>query len=121
MNSIGTTKTFSHLTTVEQFETLLQTSRHQPVVIFKHSPACGTSAQAHDELETLLQEDPGAGVFLVNVLTNRSLSQLIAARCRVRHESPQVLVLQEEQVRWHGSHFRVTAGNVKKAIASTAI
>jgi bacillithiol system protein YtxJ len=112
------TRTFSPLTSAEQFDAILESSRRQPVVIFKHSPACGTSAQAYDELEALLHDAPGAAVFLINVLTNRSLSQTIAARFRIRHESPQVLVLQDEQVRWHGSHFRVTAGNVKKAVES---
>jgi bacillithiol system protein YtxJ len=120
MNSTETTNGFSPLTSPEQFETLLQFSRRRPVVIFKHSPVCGTSAQAYDEIEALLHDGLNANVFLINVLVSRALSQAIAARFRIRHESPQVLVLRDEEVRWHGSHFRVTADNLRKALASAA-
>jgi len=117
MNSIRSTALFAPLVNAEQFEALLEASRQRPIAIFKHSGACGTSAQAYDELEALLQDSaPDEDVYLVDVLANRHLSQAISARLRVRHESPQVLVIRNAEVHWHGSHFRVTAEHVRKAL-----
>lgn len=120
MHSAQLSKSFAPLATAEQFTALVAESVDRPVVIFKHSPACGTSAQAYDELESFLQEDGHADVFLVNVLSNRKLARAIAEQVHVRHESPQVLVLRAGEVRWHGSHYRVTADNVRKALREAA-
>jgi bacillithiol system protein YtxJ len=116
MDSTRISGAFAPLVSAEQFDALLETSHQRPIAIFKHSGACGTSAQAYDELEAFLQDGSDAEVYLVDVLANRQLSQAITARFRVRHESPQVLVISKAEVRWHGSHFRVTAENVRKAI-----
>jgi bacillithiol system protein YtxJ len=108
---------FAPLETPERLESLVEESRVRPVIIFKHSPTCGTSAQAFDELESFLQDvDGGADVQLVDVLASRPLSQAIAARFGVRHESPQVLLLVDGRVRWHASHWRVTAAAVRLAL-----
>ena len=120
MHSVQLSKSFAPLASVEQFIALVAESADRPVVIFKHSPACGTSAQAYDELESFLQENGHADVFLVNVLSNRKLSRAIAEQVHVRHESPQVLVLRAGEVRWHGSHYRVTADNLRKALGDAA-
>jgi bacillithiol system protein YtxJ len=101
-----------------ELERLCDDSRRAPVVLFKHSPVCGTSAQAYDELEDLLHGGAPADVHLVNVLTSRPLSQLIAQRFGIRHESPQLLILRNGQVQWHGSHYRVTADPVRRALES---
>jgi flagellar biosynthesis protein FlhG len=56
----------------------------------------------------------------IDVLVNRQLSRAIAARFHIRHESPQALVIRNGEVRWHGSHYQVTALNVKQALAAAA-
>ena len=121
MDSIRIPGAFAPLATPDQFDALLEASRQRPIAIFKHSGACGTSAQAFDELEAFLADGgSGADVYLLDVLANRQLSQAISTRFHVRHESPQVLVIRNAEVRWHGSHFRVTAENVRKALLAAA-
>jgi bacillithiol system protein YtxJ len=120
MESLRTPHAFAPLDTLEQFDALLAESAQRPVAIFKHSPACGTSYQAYDELEAFLQDAADADVFLIDVLVNRQLSRTIAARFHIRHESPQALIIRNGEVRWHGSHYQVTALNVKKALDAAA-
>jgi bacillithiol system protein YtxJ len=120
MHLTSSRNVFATLQTIEQFEALVQSSHDRPVVIFKHSPACGTSAEAYDELLAYLQDGVGTPVHLLNVLSCRPLSQAIAARLAVRHESPQVLVLTDGKVRWSASHWRVTGDEVRRALASIA-
>lgn len=120
MDSTPTSRAFVPLVSAEQIDALLEKSAQHAVAIFKHSGACGTSAQAYDELETFLQGAGSDDVYVVDVLVDRQLSQAIAARFKVRHESPQVLIIRGGQVRWHGSHFRVTAENIQKALAAAS-
>ena len=88
-------------------------------VIFKHSPRCWMSVKALEEVEKFLQGNPGVRVWQVEVLRQRPLSDEIAARLEIRHESPQVIVLEGGQVRWHASHGAVRAASLAKAVAAT--
>jgi bacillithiol system protein YtxJ len=95
----------------------IRRSHEQPVVIFKHSATCGTSAMAHEEIEAFVAGAPWADVFVVSVHAGRALSNEIARRFQVRHESPQALVIRDGKVAWHASHFRVTGDAVAAALS----
>lgn len=104
------------LETLGQFEQLLRDSHQGPVVIFKHSATCGTSAQVYDEVDEFLLATPGSRVHIVDVWSGRALSQHIAKAMNVRHESPQLLVIVNGQVAWHASHFRASAQGLRQAL-----
>ena len=88
-------------------------SLSEPVVIFKHSTTCGTSAFAHEEvLDLIAAAGASLHVYLVNVRAHREVSNAIATRFNIRHESPQVLVLRDGHAVWSASHFRVTAAAI---------
>jgi thioredoxin 1 len=100
-----------------QFERLLATHDPQPLLLFKHSRSCGTSAEALDELETHLNDNAtDARYTIVTVQTHRDISIAVARTLGVRHETPQALLIQNGRVVWSASHFRVTAGAVNAAI-----
>lgn len=108
-----------HLTAPEQLDTLLLESSHRPLLLFKHSQTCGTSAQALDELaEYLEQADAGGRYAVVTVQTHRAVSNAVAERFGVRHETPQALLVMDGRVVWHASHYGVTAHAIAKAIAA---
>ena len=82
------------LSTTDELEAALTRSSVVPVVIFKHSPTCGISAQAFESIaEWLSKETPAADFFVVPVQASRALSLAIAQRLVIRHESPQALVI----------------------------
>jgi bacillithiol system protein YtxJ len=56
-------------------------------------------------------------VFLIDVLSQRPLSQRLAADLGIRHESPQAIVLQDGKPVWHASHYDVTADALAKEVA----
>ena len=120
MYTLQSDSAFQFLTTAEQFDAVRAASSIAPVVLFKHSPTCGTSAQAYDEMDDLLRATPGLVIHLIDVLASRSLSRDIAAAVGVRHESPQVLILRDGHVAWHGSHWRVTQEAVRDALAAAS-
>jgi bacillithiol system protein YtxJ len=108
-----------HLTEPDRLETLLRESANHPVLIFKHSRSCGTSAYAFDELQDhMAQGGSEVRYAVVTVQTHRALSADVAARLGIRHETPQALLVVDGRVVWQASHYRVTADAIAKAIAS---
>lgn len=89
----------------------------RPIVLFKHSLDCGTSAWAMEEMEQLA-DDPtfDADLYVVRIQAARPVSDAITTRFGIRHESPQVLVIMNGAIAWHTSHFNVTAANVLSAV-----
>jgi thioredoxin 1 len=53
---------------------------------------------------------------MVTVQTHREVSNAVAARLGVRHETPQALIVRGGRVVWSASHFRVTAKAVDAAL-----
>ena len=105
------------LDSVDALERVIAASEERLVLLFKHSATCGTSAQAHDELVAHLSEGQHTTQHaIVTVQTHRDVSDAVATRLNVRHETPQVLLIQEGRVVWEASHFRVTADTIKDAI-----
>jgi bacillithiol system protein YtxJ len=103
---------------LDELDHALGESRHRPLVLFKHSYSCGVSAEALDELLThLAVKRSDARYALVTVQTHREVSNAIAARLGVRHETPQALVVSDGRVVWSASHFRVNAAALEKALA----
>ena len=103
---------------LDELDHALHESRHRPLVLFKHSYSCGVSAEALDELLThLAAKRADARYAMVTVQTHREVSNAIAARLGVRHETPQALVVRDGRVVWSASHFRVNAEALEKALA----
>ena len=107
------------LTRLDDLETVLAASATHPVLLFKHSGTCGTSALAKEEIEDWLAAEttPGVVVYIVDVHRARVVALAIAERLRIRHESPQVLLLRNGGVTWHASHFGVSADSIRKALS----
>ena len=105
------------LDSVDALERVIVASEKRLVLLFKHSVTCGTSAQAYDELVAHLSEGQHSTQHaIVTVQTHRDISDAVATRLHVRHETPQVLLIQEGRVVWEASHFRVTADTIQDAI-----
>jgi bacillithiol system protein YtxJ len=100
----------------KDLEQLLEKSKEDPILIFKHSTQCPVSSAAYDEfLEFTTQaSDIPCGVVLV--IENRSVSNTIAAQLGVRHESPQAIVVEKGRQKWNASHWAITADALKKAL-----
>ncbi len=90
------------------------------VIFFKHSPTCPVSWMAHREVVKFLAGQPEAPLYLVPVRQRRDVSQLIAEKTGVQHESPQVVVLKRGQVIADASHEEVTAELLTEALSEQA-
>ena len=102
---------FSRITDVTELEKLIDRSKERPVVIFKHSLTCPISAGAFERMQSY-----DGDVDLVEIQRARPLSDEIAQRLGVRHESPQIIIVRNGQVLWDASHFQITADKVAEAV-----
>lgn len=114
-NNAGTANQFTALTDAQSLEGLFTLSHSQPVIIFKHSTTCPISAAAHRQMSRVRAE-----VSLVVVQSAREVSNEVAARTGIRHESPQVIVLKNGEVVWSASHFDIQADAVEQAVSKHA-
>lgn len=89
------------------------------LVIYKHSPTCGVSAVARDEVRALPNTIPDVPVYQVDVIRQRGLSEAIAAELGVGHESPQVIVVCDGRAVWSASHFQIKAAAVVMEVAKS--
>jgi thioredoxin 1 len=88
------------------------------VLLYKHSPSCGVSATARRDVERFADAHPDVPVVEVDVIRDRGLSRQLAEELRVRHESPQAILLRDGAVAWHGSHWDVRRDVLAGAVAS---
>jgi bacillithiol system protein YtxJ len=102
---------FVELADTDSLDRFLAQSNGSPAIIFKHSNSCGISARAHAQMSRL--ERP---VGLVIVQKARALSDEIAARTRVGHETPQVFIIRDREVLWNASHGQIRAEAVEAAL-----
>ena len=102
-------------------EPLLERSRKEPVVIFKHSTQCSRSEAAHEELGSFVLEHPEVLCGVVLVIEDRELSDSLEERFGILHESPQAIVLARGIPVWHASHSQVTARSLEDAIAAPKV
>ncbi len=102
---------FNPVAEVSALDDLLARSHTAPVVLFKHSATCSISADVYRDVAKYDNE-----IALVVVQTARPLSNEIAARTGIRHESPQAIVLRNGKAVWHAAHYDISAAVLRRAV-----
>jgi bacillithiol system protein YtxJ len=105
------------LTSDSEWDDARTASEEALVLIFKHSNACPVSAQADGEMAQFAEE-ADLPVYKVVVQEHRSVSNTVEADLDVRHETPQVILLQDRRPVFDTSHFEVTADTIRDALSS---
>jgi len=100
------------LNSIEQFEQTIQD--HDKVFVMKHSQTCPISMNAYDQFNNFLYERDMDGYYLI-VQEARELSNYIAEKTGIKHESPQVFYFVDQQVAWHDSHNHITVSSLSAA------
>lgn len=103
------------LSTLEQLAEIENESATHPVVIFKHSTRCGISRMVLKRFEKEFDlPKEKMTLYLLDLLSYREISQEIALRFDVIHESPQLLVIQDKKVIYAVSHHAIQAADLSQ-------
>ena len=110
---------FHALTDPDDLDAAVDRSEQEPVVLYKHSSACGISYRARRRLEPLAEADDAPPIYEVVVQEAQPVSNAIAERLGIRHETPQVIVLWQREAVFDTSHSRITADAVREHLPTT--
>ena len=104
---------WNHLTELSQLDQLTEESKSSPILIFKHSRSCSISGTTLNRLERNWTLDASAKVYFLDLLAYRNISNAIAEKFDVQHESPQVLIIENGKSVYDRSHFDINFGDIK--------
>ena len=92
--------------TITLLEDVLE--KQSSILIFKHSTICPISSSAYREFVNYSESNHNILFYRILVRENRDVSNLIAEKTSIRHQSPQVLLMINGEVIWHTSHYDIT-------------
>jgi len=102
----------------DQVPSIKEQSKAKPTVIFKHSTRCGVSSMAKYRLEEdwdIPTEE--INIYYLDLIRYRSISNLVAEEFQVHHESPQLILIQDEECTYESSHLDITVNELKEVLA----
>jgi bacillithiol system protein YtxJ len=109
------------LNDVTQLDALAAQSHELPVLIFKHSTTCPISHAAKSRLETKWDFAADAiAPYYLDLLSFRAVSNEIAAKFGVHHESPQAILLHNGEVIYDDSHLDISVAALHQGIEAIA-
>ncbi len=84
---------------------IIEKSDHGPVIIFKYSNDCNSSARLYEEFHKEMKEKRlNTPMYVVTVQTQPVLSQNIEEWFDVKHETPQILILNKGKLTYSTHH-----------------
>jgi bacillithiol system protein YtxJ len=97
--------TWIPLSTMEQLDDIQSKSLIKTQAIFKHSTRCGISRMVLKQFEADFNlSENQIDLNFLDLLIHRDISNEIAAKFQVMHESPQLLIIRNGVVIAHSSH-----------------
>lgn len=104
------------LTDLGQLDEISSISYEKPVVIFKHSTRCSISRMALKQFEKNFDLSDKITPYFLDLLEHREISNEIASRFNVVHQSPQLLLIKEGKSVYNVSHSDIDAGELKESV-----
>ena len=100
-----------------QLEDIIAQSNVSLQIIYKHSSSCGISSMVLRQLEkSLIEFNSRADFHFLDLLSFRDVSNEVASRFQVLHQSPQLILLKNETVVAHDSHYDLLQLSIEKYI-----
>lgn len=103
---------WTELYSVHQLEELL--SSENKILIFKHSTRCSISSMILSRFEKEFEQNDNIIPVFLDLIKYREISNLIADKMNVYHQSPQVILIEKNTVLYHASHNEIDALTLNK-------
>ena len=111
-------KIWSNLTEENQIAEIIALSNSIPVYIFKHSTTCGISAQAKENVEISFKNtDKPFLLYYLDLLKYRSISNEVASKLNVHHQSPQLILVHNGEVAFTTSHHKIKTNILEESLS----
>jgi len=101
---------WNQLISVDQLKEVLDSSTEKPILLFKHSTRCSISSMAFSGFQSGWEgTEEEIGIYYLDLLKYRDISNQIAELTGVMHQSPQVIVLKNNEVVYTATHTAISA------------
>lgn len=107
---------WTELTDIAQLSEVTAISNEKPVVIFKHSTRCSISRMALKQFEREYDLNYSVAAYFLDLIAHRDISNEIASRFNVYHESPQLILIRDGKAVYDVSHSDIDAVALKEKI-----
>jgi bacillithiol system protein YtxJ len=97
------------LTDLGQLNEIVALSNEKPIAIFKHSTRCSVSRFALKQFENEFDLADATDTYFLDLIEYRDVSNEIANRFQVVHQSPQVLLIKNGKSVYDASHSDIDA------------
>lgn len=101
------------INSIEEFNQLAESD--DLFFLVKHSLTCPISHAAFEEYNKFTGSTDVPCYYLA-VQDSRPLSNHIAEKFMIRHESPQALLFSSSTPVWHASHWKITHQSLEEAL-----
>ncbi|WP_462253929.1 bacillithiol system redox-active protein YtxJ [Ekhidna sp.] len=98
---------WKELNNVSQLEEIDNLSQEKPVLLFKHSTRCSISAMSLGRFERSFSDDYSFEPYFLDLIAHRDVSNMIAERYGIRHESPQAILIANGKAVFNSSHMGI--------------
>lgn len=103
---------WNELTSEGDLHDAIEYSLNKPVLFFKHSTRCSISSMALSRFEEKWDTNEDCKLYFLDLLEYRPVSNLLAELSGVEHQSPQVIVLFNEEVIYTATHSAINASEI---------
>jgi bacillithiol system protein YtxJ len=104
------------LTNLDQLNEIVTLSNEKPVAIFKHSTRCSVSRFALKQFESQFDSADATDTYFLDLIEHRDVSNEIANRFQVVHQSPQLLLIKSGQSIYDASHSDIDAKDLAERL-----
>jgi bacillithiol system protein YtxJ len=108
-NQMELNQIWINLEDLGQLNEIIIASEEKPVVIFKHSTRCSVSRMALKQFENEFNLQGKMDAYYLDLIENRAISNEIASKFEVVHQSPQLLVIKNGKCIYNISHSDIDA------------
>ena len=108
-NQVELNQIWINLEDLGQLNEIIIASEEKPVVIFKHSTRCSVSRMALKQFENEFNLQGKMDAYYLDLIENRAISNEIASKFGVVHQSPQLLVIKNGKCIYNISHSEIDA------------
>jgi len=95
---------WKQLNNLGQLSEIIEESDNIPVIVFKHSTRCSVSRMALRHFENEFDLDGKVTPYFIDLLNYRDVSNEIANKFEVQHQSPQLLLIRNGKCIYDASH-----------------
>jgi len=101
----------------EQLNDIVEKSKEKTQVLFKHSTTCGISHGAKSRLEEGWNfDEEDMDFYYLDLLSYRNVSNEIASKFNVTHQSPQIIVIKNGEATFNNSHHSISSDSLKEGL-----